>query len=202
VAAGEAVGIVCPRIRREALARVTDSVTNAPIHAFSILTGTGTQSNGGAHFPSGGAIAVAKPELGFKRICGSCGVKFYDLARNPIVCPKCGASYVAVTTAARAPAAAAAAAARPEPVAAAPVPVEEPELPQPAEAEIISLEEADAEATDKTKTAAPGAEAEPEEEVEIATKDVDDTFLEPEEEESGDVSDIIGEKVEEEDGEI
>jgi uncharacterized protein (TIGR02300 family) len=33
---------------------------------------------------------VAKPELGVKRVCGSCGSKFYDLARSPIVCPKCG----------------------------------------------------------------------------------------------------------------
>ena len=33
---------------------------------------------------------MAKPELGTKRLCGSCGAKFYDLSKDPIVCPKCG----------------------------------------------------------------------------------------------------------------
>ena len=33
---------------------------------------------------------MAKPELGEKRVCGNCSAKFYDLNRDPIVCPKCG----------------------------------------------------------------------------------------------------------------
>ncbi len=33
---------------------------------------------------------MAKPELGLKRSCVSCGARFYDLARAPAVCPKCG----------------------------------------------------------------------------------------------------------------
>ncbi|MCS6892583.1 MAG: TIGR02300 family protein [Rhodovarius sp.] len=33
---------------------------------------------------------MAKPELGSKRTCVSCGARFYDLMRNPAVCPKCG----------------------------------------------------------------------------------------------------------------
>ncbi|MCK8783324.1 TIGR02300 family protein [Roseomonas sp. NAR14] len=33
---------------------------------------------------------MAKPELGLKRVCVACGAKFYDLARTPAVCPKCG----------------------------------------------------------------------------------------------------------------
>jgi len=33
---------------------------------------------------------MAKPELGLKRVCVSCGTKFYDMARAPAVCPKCG----------------------------------------------------------------------------------------------------------------
>jgi uncharacterized protein (TIGR02300 family) len=41
---------------------------------------------------------VARPELGLKRQCMSCGAKFYDLARDPAVCPKCGAVYQAATT--------------------------------------------------------------------------------------------------------
>jgi len=35
---------------------------------------------------------VAKPEWGQKRTCQSCGCRFYDLTRTPIVCPKCGAT--------------------------------------------------------------------------------------------------------------
>ncbi|MCX7932423.1 MAG: FYDLN acid domain-containing protein, partial [Rhodovarius sp.] len=30
---------------------------------------------------------MAKPELGSKRTCVSCGARFYDLMRNPAVCP-------------------------------------------------------------------------------------------------------------------
>jgi len=33
---------------------------------------------------------VAKPEWGHKRTCQSCGCRFYDLKRTPILCPKCG----------------------------------------------------------------------------------------------------------------
>jgi uncharacterized protein (TIGR02300 family) len=38
-------------------------------------------------------MPVAKPEWGVKRICQSCAVKFYDLKRSPINCPKCGARF-------------------------------------------------------------------------------------------------------------
>jgi uncharacterized protein (TIGR02300 family) len=33
---------------------------------------------------------MAKPELGSKRVCVSCGARFYDLRKAPPVCPKCG----------------------------------------------------------------------------------------------------------------
>ena len=33
---------------------------------------------------------MAKPELGIKRVCVSCGAKFYDLTKQPAICPKCG----------------------------------------------------------------------------------------------------------------
>jgi len=33
---------------------------------------------------------MAKPELGTKRICVACSTRFYDLAKAPAVCPKCG----------------------------------------------------------------------------------------------------------------
>lgn len=31
---------------------------------------------------------------GAKRICQDCSAKYYDLNRNPIACPKCGAAFV------------------------------------------------------------------------------------------------------------
>lgn len=33
---------------------------------------------------------MSKPEWGTKRICLACNTRFYDLSRDPIVCPKCG----------------------------------------------------------------------------------------------------------------
>ena len=36
---------------------------------------------------------MAKPELGTKRQCAGCGAKFYDLLKNPIVCPKCSTAF-------------------------------------------------------------------------------------------------------------
>ena len=32
---------------------------------------------------------MAKPEWGSKRLCPSCGARFYDLLKNPAVCPQC-----------------------------------------------------------------------------------------------------------------
>ncbi|WP_119460877.1 TIGR02300 family protein [Rhodospirillaceae bacterium SYSU D60014] len=34
---------------------------------------------------------MVKPSWGTKRICQSCGARFYDLQRDPIICPKCSA---------------------------------------------------------------------------------------------------------------
>ncbi len=36
---------------------------------------------------------MAKPEWGLKRTCQSCGLKFYDMTRSPILCPSCGATF-------------------------------------------------------------------------------------------------------------
>jgi uncharacterized protein (TIGR02300 family) len=36
---------------------------------------------------------LAKPEWGTKRICPSCGTRYYDLLRDPIVCPKCATPF-------------------------------------------------------------------------------------------------------------
>lgn len=116
---------------------------------------------------------MAKPDLGTKRVCSGCGAKFYDLNRTPIVCPKCETVFVPVVAAPRT---------RPEaakPVA--PAPVAEAVVPETADAEFVSLDDAEAEQQGK-KPAAKGE-----------GDNMDDaTFIE-EEEESGDVTDIIGE---------
>ena len=36
---------------------------------------------------------MAKPEWGRKRICPSCGMKYYDFKKSPIICPSCGAEF-------------------------------------------------------------------------------------------------------------
>ena len=134
---------------------------------------------------------MAKSELGTKRLCAGCGAKFYDLGKDPIVCPKCETVFhpVVMTRSSRAEAARAAAA---------PLVPEVAEVPETAEVELVSLEEADAEAEGGKKEAA----VEGDEDVEVADDGADDnTFLETDEDEGGDdVTDIIGgEREDEED---
>jgi uncharacterized protein (TIGR02300 family) len=137
---------------------------------------------------------VAKPELGTKRLCGNCGAKFYDLNKDPIVCPKCATvmALAAVTTRVRPEA--------PRPAAAAAAAEEEVAAPETAEAEFVSLEEADAEAQGKKAPAGEAIEgAEEEEEVELEDEPMDDaTFIEEQEEGDEDVTDIIGDVNDEE----
>ena len=38
---------------------------------------------------------MAKPDLGTKRQCLSCGAKYYDLGKDPATCPRCGAVFQA-----------------------------------------------------------------------------------------------------------
>jgi uncharacterized protein (TIGR02300 family) len=134
---------------------------------------------------------VAKPELGTKRLCSNCGAKFYDLSKDPIVCPKCATVMALAAVAARA---------RPETAAAraaALAPEEEVVAPETADAEFVSLEEADAEAQGKK----PEAEAieGAEEDVEIEDEGMDDApFIEEQEEGDEDVTDIIGDVEDEE----
>jgi uncharacterized protein (TIGR02300 family) len=121
---------------------------------------------------------VAKPELGTKRLCGNCGAKFYDLSKDPIVCPKCHTvlELAAVSSRSRPDSAAARAVA--------PVPEEETVAPETAEAEFVSLEEA-----------VEGAE----DEVELEDEGLDDAaFIEEQEEGDEDVTDIIGDVDDEE----
>ena len=117
-------------------------------------------------------------DRGTKRTCqnGECGARFYDLNRSPVLCPICGSKY----TIAHSTTAAAAAAAPQEK---APRKVKREEFVEPAVAAEAEAEEAlvDVEA-DETEDAAAG--------------EADETFLEEEEEDGGDVSTIIGGPVE------
>jgi uncharacterized protein (TIGR02300 family) len=44
-------------------------------------------------FSSDREYPLAKPEWGTKRICPSCGTRYYDLLREQVVCPKCSTPY-------------------------------------------------------------------------------------------------------------
>jgi uncharacterized protein (TIGR02300 family) len=128
---------------------------------------------------------VAKPELGTKRLCGSCAAKFYDLNKSPIVCPKCNTVFEVAALASRG---------RPDATAAraAAVTDEEAVLPETQDAEFVSLEEADAESQGKKTTKAPVVEA-ADDDIEIEDDGIDDdTFIEEQEESDDDVTDIIG----------
>jgi uncharacterized protein (TIGR02300 family) len=112
---------------------------------------------------------VAKPELGSKRQCQNCGAKFFDLNRDPIVCPKCGTVFQG------APARAQPAEAKEE---------ETDETVTTGDAELVSLEDAEA---PEEKVA-----ASIDDDVEVEDDDsAEDTFLEEEEEENDDVSGLI-----------
>ena len=45
---------------------------------------------------------MAKAEWGIKRTCRDCGARFYDLQRDPVPCPQCGAE-LALKAAPKAP---------------------------------------------------------------------------------------------------
>ncbi len=125
---------------------------------------------------------MAKAELGTKRVCPTTGRKFYDLNKDPVISPYTGEIVPIVVLPVSRRAASVAAAVAPL--------APEVEVPEAAEVELVSLEEADAEAEGGKKE--PLAEGE-EEEVEVADGGAeDDTFLETDEDEGDDVTDIIG----------
>jgi uncharacterized protein (TIGR02300 family) len=120
---------------------------------------------------------VAKPELGLKRQCMSCGAKFYDLNKNPITCPKCSTPFQATAVSGRA---------APPVVARAAPPVadeDETEL-ETTGPEMVSLDEVEAGEAEKDLPI--------DDDLEVADEGVeDDTFLEEEEESEDDVSGLI-----------
>jgi uncharacterized protein (TIGR02300 family) len=126
---------------------------------------------------------VAKPELGTKRLCGNCAAKFYDLGKDPIVCPKCHTVLQLAVITSRS---------RPEP-ARAQAAAEEVVVPETQEAEFVSLEEADAEVEGSKKVPEGEVVDGADEEIEIEDEQLDDAaFIEEQEEGDEDVADIIG----------
>jgi uncharacterized protein (TIGR02300 family) len=121
---------------------------------------------------------VAKPELGSKRTCQNCGTKFFDLSKDPILCPKCGTVFQVV--AAPSTRASRAAAAR-----------DDEEVETETGAEVVALEDADAVDDGKVAPAATDDDADADVEDDTTADDDDDTFLEDEEEDDADVSDLI-----------
>ena len=121
---------------------------------------------------------MAKSELGSKQKCQNCGTKFFDLNKNPVVCPKCGTTQASVG-----PVAAVRASAR-EPAA-----VNEEETEAETGAEVLSLDEADQ--VEDGKVAAASTDDDVDLEEDETAADDDDTFLEEEEDDGGDVSDLI-----------
>lgn len=115
---------------------------------------------------------MAKPELGAKRQCQNCGAKFFDLNKDPIVCPKCGTAFL-VLGAQRA---------RP----ASKEDEEETELAAPQGVDVVSLDEAEAGDEKATETAVDDIDVEDE-----GAGAEDDAFLEEEEEDDDDVSNLI-----------
>jgi uncharacterized protein (TIGR02300 family) len=127
-------------------------------------------------------LAVVKAELGTKRTCPSCATRFYDLLRDPIVCPSCGVTFIAPTLLPSKTDLPAAAVAKPRPPVAA-----EPE--EAGDVELVSLE--DVEEPGEEDEAAAIEDVDLGEEAEATEEADDDTFLVEEEEEGGDMTGLI-----------
>ncbi len=121
-------------------------------------------------------LMATKQARGTKRTCQSCDERFYDLARVPITCPHCGATYVIASSPA------ALAALQAEERAAKKAPKKPAFAEDEAASELPAVEGEEALADVETD--------------ETVTADDDETFLEEEEEEGGDVSGIIGDVAE------
>jgi uncharacterized protein (TIGR02300 family) len=120
---------------------------------------------------------ATKQARGMKRTCQSseCGARFYDLARNPIICPVCGTVYELASS----------------PLNLAAIAAEEKAARKARKVEFVPekvAETPDAVGDAEVEEALPDIE---EGDEEIAAEE-DETFLPVEEEEGGDVTNIIG----------
>ena len=128
---------------------------------------------------------MAKTELGSKHKCQNCGTKFFDLNKDPVVCPKCGE--VQTVTALPSPVRATRAA----PAAAAKRNTDDDEADTESGAEVMSLEDADQPEDGQVAAAGTDDESDAETDDDTTNADDDDTFLEEEEDDDSNVSDLI-----------
>ena len=129
---------------------------------------------------------MSKPARGIKRVCQSCGTRFYDLGRTPIVCPSCQSVYQVTQPTSRR------GGERAVPVPEVREKEEEPEL------ETATLESPETISLEEVEEGGEHVPIEEEEivdlgeEAEIPAGDDDNTFLEePEGDEEADVSGIV-----------
>ena len=128
---------------------------------------------------------MSKPARGIKRVCQSCGTRFYDLGRTPIVCPCCQTVYQVTQPTSR----------RGERAPAPEVREKEEE-----EVEVATMEGPETISLEEVEEAGEDVPVEDEEivdlgedEAEIPADGEDDTFLEEQEgDEETDVSGIVG----------
>ncbi len=112
---------------------------------------------------------MAKPELGAKRQCQACGAKFFDLNKDPIVCPKCGTVFQGAM----------------RPRVATKEDDEDLDAGAPAGVDMVSLDEVEAGEEKAVETAVEDIDVEDDAAAE------DDSFLEEEETDEDDVSNLI-----------
>jgi uncharacterized protein (TIGR02300 family) len=125
---------------------------------------------------------MSKPAKGTKRVCPSCGARFYDLNRTPIVCPACQTVYQVPTPTRRGERTP-----PPEPIKEVPV-VKKPPVPEP-ETIVLGDAEDPAEAIpieDEEEIVDLG-----DDEVEVPPGDDENAFLEETADEEPDVSGIV-----------
>jgi uncharacterized protein (TIGR02300 family) len=141
-----------------------------------------------------GPIVVKKPKLGTKRVCAECATKYYDLERDPIICPSCGTRFIPPEPKIRA-----------KPTKPAKPPAVEPKAKEESTDgdQTVSLDAADAEATETGAVASESTESDDsdDESEEIAADatngepaegEDDDKFLVRDDDESADVGAMIG----------
>ncbi|MBS7544636.1 TIGR02300 family protein [Ancylobacter oerskovii] len=128
---------------------------------------------------------MVKPELGTKRVCPVTGRKFYDLNKDPVISPYTG-QIVPITVAVSR--------GRPETSRATEAETDN-EAEEAEDVELVSLEDADEEAATPAKSTTSDDDIEIDDEVENDSDD-DDTFLEEDEDDGDDVTDLIGDGLE------
>ncbi len=132
-----------------------------------------------------GGEPLVQQDLGTKRVCSDCAAKFYDLNKNPTVCPKCGHEEAVTVPRAKRKA--------PEPVAAAPkeAPAEKPEEEEEGDVAVGTETSLDELAAEEQAASGDDADDDVDDILAIDDDEEDDPFLPDDDEDDDDVSDLI-----------